>query len=122
MCVLPMQPDNEGVRQMRGCGGLDGGGIAADYNGQTSTYSVSSGPMRKSASAPPTCQRGLDWGGLVVWRFRVDQRDGGDGSTRTPPSKPSTVADTSGDSPPSHSCFFWEKPPAPAAARGLRML
>ena len=31
-----MQPDNEGIRQMRGCGGLDGGGIAPDDDGQTS--------------------------------------------------------------------------------------
>lgn len=39
MCVLPMQTDNEGVRQVRaggGGGGSGGGRIAADYNVQTS--------------------------------------------------------------------------------------
>ena len=95
MCVLPMQPDNEGVRQMRGCGGLDGGGIAADYNGQTSSVLGEFWPdaEERQCAADLSARIGLGWFGC--WRFRVDQRDGGDGSTRTPPSSPSTVADTS---------------------------
>jgi hypothetical protein len=72
MCVLPMQTDSEGVRKIRGCGDFGGGGIAADARRQMSnrpTYSVSSGSMRKSASALPTVSE--DWTGVVlmVWWF-----------------------------------------------------
>jgi len=69
MCVLPMQPDNEGVRQMRGCGGLDGGGIAADYNGQTFHVLGEFWPdaEERQCAADLSARIGLGWfGGLEI--------------------------------------------------------